>query len=203
MITVTVTDNGGTTSGGVNTFSQSFTVMVLPVNQPPVFNTPANPAAILENAGTQSLIISGIGPGLGDPSQVLSVSAASGNPGLIPNVGVTYTSPQSLAALTYTPVANASGTAVITVTVTDNGGTANGGVNTVTKRFTVTVTPVNQQPQIDPIPSVTLNENSPLQTINLSGINAGPGRPGADPEHHRHQQQHGTHSQSHGRLQQP
>ena len=39
-----------------------------------------------------------------------------------------------------------SGVVTITVTVTDNGGTANGGVNTVQQTFTVTVPPVNQQP---------------------------------------------------------
>ena len=118
VITVTVTDNGGTANGGVNTASQQFTVVVNPVNQPPTLSPIANPAAILENAGTQSLVVSGISSGLGDPVQVLSVTAASGNLGLIPTVGVTYTSPETLAALSYTPTPNASGSAVITVTVT-------------------------------------------------------------------------------------
>ena len=153
VITVTVTDNGGTTSGGVNTFSQQFTVTVNPVNQAPTLTTIANPAAILENAGTQSVVISGIGSGVGDPTQSLTVTASSGNVGLIPNVAVTYTSPQTVGALTYTPVANVSGSAVIFVTITDNGGTANGGVNSITRSFTVTVTPVNQQPTLNVIPN--------------------------------------------------
>ena len=116
-------------------------------------------------------MVSGISSGLGDPVQNLTVTAASGNVGLIPSVGVTYTSPDTLAALSYTPTPNASGSAVITVTVTDSGGL------TVQRSFTVTVTPVNQQPQINAIPNPTpINENTPGPlTINLSGINAGPG----------------------------
>ena len=41
--------------------------------------------------------------------------------------------------------------ATITVTVTDNGGTANGGQNTVSQTFMVTVTQVNQPPTLDPL----------------------------------------------------
>ena len=175
VITVTVTDNGGTSNGGVNTASQQFTVVVNPVNQPPTLSPIANPAAILENAGTQSLVISGISSGLGDPVQHLTVTAVSGNVGLIPTVTVTPATsfPETLttAALSYTPTANASGSAVITVTVTDDGGLS------VQRSFTVTVTPVNQQPQINAIPNpAPINEGTlgPL-TINLSGISAGLG----------------------------
>ena len=42
-------------------------------------------------------------------------------PALIPNPTVTYTSPNATGSLAYTPVANAYGTAIITVTVTDAG----------------------------------------------------------------------------------
>ena len=48
-------------------------------------------------------------------------------------------------------VANASGTATITVTVTDDGGVANGGVNTYSRTFTVNVTPVNDATTLDAI----------------------------------------------------
>src|SRR5262249_31804664 len=155
---------------GINTFSRQFTVTVLPVNQRPTLATIANPAAVLQNAGTQSVVINGIGSGPGDPTQVLSLTAPSGNTGLIPSVAVTYTSPQTSAALTYTPRPNVSGTAVITVTVTDNGGTANGGINTISRSFTVTVTPVNQQPTLDPIanPAAIAENTTGPQTINLT-----------------------------------
>lgn len=59
--------------------------------------------------------------------------------------------------MSYTPVANANGTATITVTVTDDGGTANGGVNTVSQSFTVTVTPVNT------VASFVMNYHNPVR----------------------------------------
>ena len=49
--------------------------------------------------------------------------------------------------LTYTAAPNATGTATITVALQDNGGTANGGVDTsAPQTFTITVTPVNDAP---------------------------------------------------------
>ena len=49
--------------------------------------------------------------------------------------------------LTYTPAPNANGSATVTVRVIDNGGIANGGVDTsASQTFTITVTPVNDVP---------------------------------------------------------
>ncbi len=53
----------------------------------------------------------------------------------------------STGTLTYTPAANQNGTATITLRITDNGGTANGGVNaSATQTFVITVTAVNDAP---------------------------------------------------------
>ena len=49
----------------------------------------------------------------------------------------------STGTLTYTPASNGGGTATITVNLKDNGGTANGGVDTSpSQTFTITVTPI-------------------------------------------------------------
>src|SRR5262249_28608882 len=56
----------------------------------------------------------------------------------------------------------------------DNGGTANGGVDSVTNTFDVTVNPVNDPPTLNPINDLTLTEGAGLQTVNLSGISVGP-----------------------------
>ena len=71
---------------------------------------------------------------------------------------------------------NVSGTATITVTVMDNGGVANGGVNTFKQTFTVTVSPVNQPPTLNPItPNLILPVSPGLQTVNLTGLSDGNG----------------------------
>jgi hypothetical protein len=175
VITVTITDNGGTADGGVNSFVRTFTVNVTPVNDPPTLAAIADPLAILEDAAQQTVNLSGIGAGGGE-SQTLSVTATSNNPGLIPNPAVTYTSPNAIGSLAYTPLAHQSGSAVITVTVMDNGGTANGGANLVTRTFTVNVAPVNDAPTLNAIadPPAIL-EDAPQQIVNLAGIAAGPG----------------------------
>ena len=72
-------DNGGTANGGIDTFAQTFTVIVTAVNQPPTIN-PIAPLTILENAGTQTLNLSGIGPGPGDKGQAVTITATSSNP---------------------------------------------------------------------------------------------------------------------------
>ena len=109
----------------------------------PIFDPPA----ILEDAGLQNVSLAGISAGAGE-TQTLVVTATSDNPGLIPSPAVTYTSPQATGSLSYTPVANQAGSAVITVRVMDNGGTAGGGVDAITRTFTVNVTPVNDPPTI-------------------------------------------------------
>jgi formylglycine-generating enzyme required for sulfatase activity len=111
------------------------------VNKPPTL-APLDPVTISENAGPQTVNLGGISAGA-DESQVLTVTATSDNPGLIPNPAVSYTSPNATGTLTITPVANASGSALISVIVRDNGGTANGGVDAVTNTFTFTIKPLN------------------------------------------------------------
>ncbi len=107
------------------------------VNDAPTINTPSN-LTINENAGQQTVNLTGITAGGGE-TQTLTVTDSSNNTSLIANPTVTYTSPNSTGTLTFTPAANTFGTATITVTVMDNGGTANGGVDKTSVHFTVTV----------------------------------------------------------------
>jgi hypothetical protein len=159
-ITVTVQNNLAMS----NTVTQTFTVIVTPA-QPPQLN-PISDVSINENSPAQSVNLTGINIGTG---QSLTVTAVSDNPALIPNPAVSYTSPAATAKLNFAPVQNASGTAHITVTV-DNGQSQN---NLATQTFTVNVAPVNQPPTLNPIGDLTLNFNSPAQTVNLGGISSG------------------------------
>lgn len=117
-----------------------------PVNVQPTLTAIPNPPPILEDASLQTINLAGISAG-GTDSQTITITARSSNPALIPDPTVNYTSPSSTGTLTYAPVANANGSATITVTVQDNGGTANGGVDTLVRTFTVQVDPVNDAPQ--------------------------------------------------------
>jgi hypothetical protein len=71
---------------------------------------------------------------------------------------VSYTSPNPTGSLSFTPVANATGTAVITVTVSD-GQVDNGSVS---RAFRVTLNPVNDAPTISNIPDQSTPEDTPL-----------------------------------------
>src|SRR6202008_3822741 len=77
-------------------------------------------------------------------------------------------------ALTYTPAPNANGTATVTVTAKDDGGTANGGVDsTVATSFTVTVTAVNDAPTIGAVAAQSANEDDGPQVVALTTFTVG------------------------------
>jgi hypothetical protein len=151
IITVTVNDGGASNNILVRTFS----VTVNPVNQAPTLNSIAN-LMVSANAGLQTVSLSGISAGAPNENQILTVSASSSNPGLIPSPVVNYTSPSTSGSLSFTPVALGSGTATVTVTVND-GGSSN---NIVTRSFTVMVNPVNQAPTISALSNRTINANT-------------------------------------------
>ena len=139
-VTVRLKDNGGVANGGVDTsVVQTFTITVNPVNQPPSFAKGAN-QSVVKGAGAQTVInwATSISPGgANESAQAVSFLVSSDNSSLFsagPAIGPDGT-------LTYTPAPGASGVAHITVRLQDNGGTANGGVDTsVAQAFTINVT---------------------------------------------------------------
>ncbi|HVK13928.1 MAG TPA: Ig-like domain-containing protein, partial [Gemmataceae bacterium] len=176
-VTVTVTDDGGTTGGGVNTFSRTFLVTVKSVNDAPTLDGLAN-LTIDQNSGEQTVNLAGISAGPGEPAQFINLLVASDNPALIPTPTFQYSSPNPTGTIRFTPAPGQTGTATITVTLVDDGGTANGGVDTVQRTFTVTVRPPNQAPTLGAIGDLTMNEDAGEQTVNLTGISAGAGETG-------------------------
>jgi hypothetical protein len=134
--TYTITNgNGRAVTGAVN-------VAIAPVNDAPTLG-PLSAITIQQAAGEQTVNLSGIAPGpTNEAGQIVTVSASSTVPGLIPNPSVLYTNPGTAAVLKFTPTPTSYGVATIQVVVSDDGGLANGGVNSVTNSFTVTVNPL-------------------------------------------------------------
>jgi hypothetical protein len=149
-----------------------------PPNAAPTISPIPDPAPIYEDAPQQTVTVTGISSGRG-PSQPLAVSARSDREDIIPTPTVHYASPDSIAVLTYQPIPNAYGTAVITVTVMDGG--PDGDLATdednayASEAFSVVVKPVNDPPTLDAIADLTIAGGSLQQVIQLTGISAGPG----------------------------
>jgi hypothetical protein len=146
-------------------------------NLPPALDIINNPPAIAMDAPLQTVDLTSISAGTGE-SQIITIIASSSNPELIPDPKINYQSPNSSGTLTYTPIAGKSGTAVITVQVTDNGSQIPPSKNFITRIFTVTVSgPDNNAPTLDPIPAPDpIDQNASQQMVNLTGISAGEGK---------------------------
>jgi len=90
-----------------------------PISRPPTINSIAA-ITIPVDAGLQTVNLNGITDG-GEGDQNLTVTATSSAPEFIPNPTVSYTSPNAMGVLKFTPAAGQIGTATITVTVKDSG----------------------------------------------------------------------------------
>src|SRR5438034_1240946 len=170
-MTVVVRDNGGSANGGVDSLTNSFTITVLSVNDAPTMSGLTN-LTILEDSGLQTVNLSGLNPGPSNEStQTLTITATSDNPSLIPDPTVNYTNPAAGGNLTFAPVANQFGSATITVVVQDNGGSANGGIDSLTNSLTITVLSVNDAPTMTGLTNLTILEDSFFQTVTSSALN--------------------------------
>lgn len=146
------------------------------VNEQPTLDQPAD-RVILEDAGVQAVALAGLGAGVGDAWQKLTITAESSNPALVPAPAVSYTEGEATGDLTFTPVGDASGSATITVTVRDSGGTAGGGADTLTRTFTVQVTPVNDAPDFTPGSDQVAVAGSGAQSVAAWATGFSPGPP--------------------------
>lgn len=142
------------TDANGETREQVFVISIILINDPPTIGLISN-RTVAEDAPQQTFLIGGLTSGSAAEVQALTVTATSSHPSLIPHPGITYTSPNATGSLSFTPQPYTHGTATITVTVTDDGGTANGGIESFSRTFTITVTPdpardLNNRLQITP-----------------------------------------------------
>ncbi|PYR60496.1 MAG: hypothetical protein DMF85_04855, partial [Acidobacteria bacterium] len=174
-ITVQLQDNGGTANGGVDLVTHSFTIGVTNVNHAPSFTAGPN-VTVNEDSGPATSFpwATGISAGPNESGQTLTFNVTNNtNPSL-------FAAGPSVAAnggLSFTPAPNANGSATITITLSDNGGTANGGVDTSPPQtFLIAVTAVNDAPVFTPGADQTVLEDSGAQTAPnwATGMSAGP-----------------------------
>ncbi len=146
-ITLTVTDESGLSS------SAQFTLTVTAVNDAPTINQVSN-MTINENAGEQTVNLSGIGIGPDSAQSIQSIVAGEKDKGADSH-NVLEITQQPVAvdgngnsSFKFRPRPFANGTGTITVTVTDDGGTANDGKNSTSMSFDVVVQGINHPPVI-------------------------------------------------------
>lgn len=142
FVTLAITGDGASVT-------QSFTLNVASVNDSPSFTNGAD-QSVLRTAGAQTVTnwATSISQGPNETGQTLTFQLTNDNPSLFtvaPTINASGT-------LTYTP-SGVLGTAVVSVVLTDGGGTASGGSETsAVQTFTIQVTaaPVNVAGTLDP-----------------------------------------------------
>ena len=142
-VTLKVDDDGGNANGGDNSTTQTFTLNVTAVNDAPTLSLSTASDTVLEDPGSEQF--SGFatmdeGGGTDENSQTLTRTVTTNNDALFA-VGPAI---DASGKLTYTPAANANGTATVTFVLSDDAG----GADSVTRTFTLNVTAVNDAPTI-------------------------------------------------------
>lgn len=161
-VTVRVVDNGP------SEFTRTFQIQVVSVNDAPTLAA-IGAKTIQEDAALENIALTGISAGPSE-NQALTITASSSNATLFEVLDVVYVSPQTSGTLRMKPSSNAFGTATVTVTVTDDGPSSpSPSVNTFSRSFTVTVTPVNDAPVITGQQNLSVAEDQSiaLQLANL------------------------------------
>ena len=176
IVTTTLFDDGGIADGGVNTSGpQTITINVLFVNQAPSF-TVGPDQTVLENGGPQTVTAWATGISAGpanETSQVLTFTAATDNDALFSALPVVNS---TNGRLTFTPAPNVFGSTIVSVTLRDSGGTANGGADTsITQTFRITITFVNQAPTFIAGGDQTVQAGSGPQTVSAWAGSISPG----------------------------
>jgi hypothetical protein len=149
-ITVTVGD-------GTNSASDTFVLTVVP-NTPPTLSDLAD-QTVNEDAATAALAFT-----VGDAETAagsLTVSGGSSNPALVPAANIVFGGSGANRTVTVTPLADQSGSATITVTVSD-------GISSASDTFLLTVNPVNDNPTISDITDRSLVQDTSTGPISFT-----------------------------------
>ncbi len=152
-ITVTVTDEGGQTS------TDTFTLTVTPENTPPTISDIAD-RSVPRNATTSPIAFT-----VSDAETLdryLDVTATSSNQSLVPDANIMIGGSGGNRTVTITPASSQTGSARITVIVTDEGGV------TTSDSFMLTVFANNARPTISDVVQQSVVVNSSTPAINFT-----------------------------------
>ena len=155
-----------------------FNVVVLPVNDPPVFTVvPVPPATIKMNANVTviSPFLSNIAPGPAEATdeidQDLNLDAQCVPSTLCASKPLLRWIGPSSAELVWQPAPFVAGSGFINVTVVDNGGTDRRGKDRTMQSFPIVITGVNQPPEVTLTrPSIALLEQSAITPYVYPGV---------------------------------
>ncbi|SHH08401.1 MBG domain-containing protein, partial [Pedobacter caeni] len=117
---------------------KAFNISISDVNESPTLDAIAS-QTICYTTAAQNVALTGISAGP-ESAQTTTITATSSNSNLFQSIAATSTG--SNGNFSYRIRNGASGTATITVTVKDNGGIDNGGADTYSRTFVITVNPL-------------------------------------------------------------
>jgi hypothetical protein len=180
QVTVTVTDNGTGTQGGVNTFTRSFVVTATsnsPTATPQVVttleNTPTSPPIVLTGTDPTGKSLSAVISGLPTGGTLYQVTSTGGQGAAITAVNTPLTNAAN--KVIYAPATDANGSPYDSFSfyMTEIGGT----LSSAPANVTIYVTPVNQAPTFVAGPSETVLVGAGAQTIAGWATQISPGAP--------------------------
>ena len=159
--------------GNLDSNVATVTITVNAINDPPSFTIAANPPAVPQDAGPQTVLnfATNISPGPNEAGQILTFNVTpSGSTGTL-----TFSTAPAIDAttgtLTYTATNGTNGTATFSVTLSDNGSNTPPNSNTsAAQLFTITVNAPNASPVVTTTAGNLLyTENDPATAID-SGL---------------------------------
>lgn len=149
-LTITTNDNGNSGTDGAKSDTDVLTIGVRPVNDVPAFSVGAN-QTVTADAGAQSVAAFATSLVAGPPNesgQALDFIVSNDNAGLF----VAQPAISADGTLGYAPAPGQTGVATVSVQIHDDGGTADGGIDTsAAQTFTITVTPPLQPATVSAI----------------------------------------------------
>lgn len=141
------------------------------MNESPIVDPIPDQPNIAGDAGEISVSFTGVVPGFG-ATQIISATATSSDQDIIPTPDVTLNAEQTGGEITFTPTNTKYGTVTITLTLQDDGGTADGREDTGAESFNITVTDP-AMPQFGVIPDKSIFVNSGENQVFIPDLSGG------------------------------